>query len=65
MCNQLWITLTCPSVAQTKVKIERLWWGFQKCIAQELRLVCINDMNLANEWIKEFIQNYNENYALK
>ncbi len=65
MCNQLGITLSCTSVAQTKGKIERLWGSFQKRIPQELRLAGITDMNLANEWIKEFIKSYNQKHALK
>ncbi|PPE05097.1 transposase [Entomoplasma ellychniae] len=42
-----------------------LWGSFQKRIPQELRLACINDINSANEWIKEFIQNYNAKYVFK
>ncbi|AVP49006.1 ISNCY family transposase [Williamsoniiplasma luminosum] len=65
MCNQLGIALTTTSVAQTKGKIERLWQSFQRRLPQEFRINNIQTIEQANEYIKNFIEKYNQIHAIK
>lgn len=63
-CQTLGIKLNTSSIPQKKGRIERLWGSFQDRLVNELTLQGIQTLDDANAFLPNFIQKYNEKYAL-
>jgi len=64
-CHQLGVEIKTTSVAQAKGRIERLNQTFQSRLPIELRRHHITDMNAANEFLKSYLKEFNEQFALR
>lgn len=63
-CGQLGIELITTSTAQAKGRIERLWETLQSRLISELSLKDIHDIDAANAFLPEFMEDYNRRFAL-
>lgn len=63
-CNQLGIHLEAKSIPQFKPRIERVFGTLQNRLPQELRLANITTIDDANEFLKTYINKFNEQFGL-
>ena len=63
-CKILGVEIKTSSVSQAKGRVERGNYSFQCRLPQELRLYGINTMEEANEFLAEFVKDYNKKFAL-
>ena len=63
-CKQLGIHIETSSVPEFKPRVERLFQTLQQRLPQELRLAQISTIDEANEFLKYFITQYNNKFAL-
>ena len=63
-CKQLGIHIETSSVAEFKPRVERLFQTLQQRLPQELRIAQISTIDEANEFLKQFIIQYNNKFAL-
>lgn len=63
-CKQLGIHIETSSIPEFKPRVERLFQTLQQRLPQELRLSQITTITEANEFLKEFINRYNNKFAL-
>ena len=63
-CNQLGIHIETSSVPEFKPRVERLFQTLQQRLPQELRIAQITTIDEANEFLKQFIIQYNNKFAL-
>ena len=64
-CKKLGIMLKTSSVPQKKGRVERAHGSIKRRLPQELRYMGVETMEQANEYLAEFIESYNELFALK
>lgn len=62
-CSQLGIELITTSTPQAKGRIERLWGTLQSRLIAELALRGITDIESANAFLPEFMEDYNRRFA--
>ena len=63
-CKQLGISIQTSSVPEFKPRVERLFQTLQQRLPQELRIAQITTIDEANEFLKQFIIQYNNKFAL-
>ena len=63
-CKQLGVELESSSVPQVKGRVERLNQTLQSRLPVELRLAGITTIDAANEFLKTYIKEFNEKFAL-
>ena len=63
-CDQLGISIKTTSVPQAKGRIERLFGTLQSRLINELKIRNIVSIDQANEFLKEFIIDYNNRFSL-
>ena len=63
-CSQLGIQLETSSVPEFKPRIERVFQTLQQRLPQELRLAGISTIEQANEFLKQYINKFNKQFAL-
>ena len=63
-CKQLGIHIETSSVPEFKPRVERLFQTLQQRLPQELRIAQITTIDEANEFLKQFIIQYNNKFAL-
>ena len=63
-CHQLGIELETSSVPEFKPRIERVFQTLQNRLTVELRLANISTKNEANEFLKQYIDKFNNKFAL-
>lgn len=63
-CHQLGIQLETSSVPEFKPRIERVFKTLQGRLPQEFRLANITTISEANEFLKQYINKFNEQFAL-
>ena len=63
-CKQLGIELKTTSVPQSKGRIERLNGSFQSRLPIELRIANVKTIDVANNFLKKYINKYNKQFAL-
>ena len=63
-CKQLGVELESSSVPQAKGRVERLNQTLQSRLPIELRLAGITDMNSANEFLKDYVKEFNAKFGL-
>ena len=63
-CKQLGIHIETSSVPESKPRVERLFQTLQQRLPQELRIAQITTIDKANEFLKQFIIQYNNKFAL-
>lgn len=59
------ITLICASTPQAKGRVERANKTLQDRLVKELRLRKINDLDTANAYLPEFIEDYNRRFSVE
>lgn len=64
VCSQLGITLKTSSVPQAKGRVERAFGTLQNRLIPELRINGIKDIDSANEFLKSYIKEFNEQFAI-
>jgi transposase len=64
-CKQLGIQIETTSIPQAKGRVERLIQTMQSRLPVELRLKGVNTLEQANEFLADFIANYNARFALR
>ncbi len=64
-CHQLGVQIKCTSVAQAKGRVERLNQTFQSRLPVELRRALINKIDAANEFLKSYLKEFNDKFALR
>lgn len=62
--RELGIKLLCANSPQAKGRVERLNGTLQNRLVKELRLRNISDIATANQYLPEFIKDYNERFAV-
>ena len=63
-CKQLGIQLDATSVAQAKGRVERLFETLQSRLVIELKIRNITTIEEANQYLPEFIKEFNERFSL-
>ena len=63
-CKQLGINIETSSVPEFKPRVERLFQTLQQRLPQELRIAQISTIDEANAFLKQFIIQYNNKFAL-
>ena len=63
-CKQLGVQIETTSIPQAKGRIERLIQSMQSRLPVELRLKGVSTLEQANEFLDEFIAQYNAKFAL-
>ncbi len=63
-CHQLGIQLETSSVPEFKPRIERVFETLQGRLPQEFRLANITTISEANEFLKQYIKKFNEQFAI-
>jgi transposase len=63
-CKQLGVELESTSVPQAKGRVERLNQTLQSRLPVELRLAGIATIDAANEFLKSYLKEFNEKFAL-
>lgn len=63
-CSQLGIQLETSSVPEFKPRIERVFQTLQQRLPQELRLAGISTIEQANEFLEQYINKFNKQFAL-
>lgn len=63
-CKQLGIDIETSSVPEFKPRIERLFETLQQRLPQEFRLANITTLSKANEFLKTYINRFNQKFAL-
>jgi len=63
-CKQLGVKVETTSIPQAKGRVERLIQTMQSRLPTELRLEGVTTIEQANEFLPEFIANYNARFAL-
>ena len=63
-CKQLGIHIETSSVPEFKPRVERLFQTLQQRLPQELRIAQISTIDEANKFLKQFIIQYNNKFAL-
>ena len=63
-CKQLGIQIQTSSVPEFKPRVERLFQTLQQRLPQELRLAQISTIDEANQFLKNYITQYNNKFAL-
>ena len=63
-CKQLGIHIETSSVPEFKPRVERLFQTLQQRLPQELRIAQITTIDEANKFLKQFIIQYNNKFAL-
>ena len=63
-CKQLGIQLDATSVAQAKGRVERLFETLQSRLVIELKIRNITTIEEANQFLTEFIKDFNERFSL-
>jgi len=63
-CKQFGVLIETTSIAQAKGRVERLIQTMQSRLPVELRLKGVTTIEQANEFLPEFIANYNARFAL-
>ncbi len=64
MCHRLGIALSTSSVPQVKGRIERLFQTLQSRLIVEMRLKNIDNVTQANEFLTNYINDFNSQFAL-
>lgn len=64
-CHNLGVEIKTTSIAQAKGRIERLNQTFQSRLPIDLRRACISNINEANEFLKSYINDFNNKFAMK
>ncbi|MDR2043326.1 MAG: ISNCY family transposase [Clostridium sp.] len=62
-CHQLGVDVKTTSVPQAKGQIERLFGTLQQRLPVELRLAGISAMDAANEFLRTYLDGYNEKFS--
>lgn len=62
--KQLGIEIICANSPQAKGRVEKANQTLQDRLVKELRLRRINDITTANEYLPQFMQNYNQKFAV-
>lgn len=62
-CSQIGIELITTSTPQAKGRIERLWGTLQSRLIAELALRNITDIDAANAFLPEFMEDFNRRFA--
>ena len=63
-CHNLGIDIKTTSIAQAKGRIERMNQTFQSRLPIELRRAHITDIESANEFLKSYLKEFNDKFAL-
>lgn len=63
-CHQLGVEIATTSIPQAKGRIERLNQTLQSRLVTELKINNINTIEEANEFLKHYVQKFNERFAL-
>ena len=63
-CNQLGMHLEAKSIPEFKARIERVFGTLQNRLPQELRLANVTTIDEANEFLKDYIHKFNEQFGL-
>lgn len=63
-CSQLGIELVTSSVSQAKGRVERMFQTLQSRLLVELRLANVRTIEEANEFLQQYIENFNSKFAL-
>ena len=63
-CHQLGVAVVTTSIPQAKGRIERLNQTFQSRLPVELRLAGISTIEEANQFLKSYVKEYNQQFAL-
>lgn len=63
-CSQLGIAIETSSVPQFKPRVERTFQTLQSRLPTELKLAGITTIEQANEFLKTYIEKFNEQFAL-
>jgi transposase len=63
-CKQLGVELESTSIPQAKGRVERLNQTLQSRLPVELRLAGITTLSAANEFLKSYLKEFNEKFAL-
>lgn len=61
--DELGIELICANSPQAKGRVERVNRTLQDRLVKQMRLDGIKDIDTANEWVWQFIERYNEQFA--
>ncbi len=64
VCKHFGTNIKTSSVPQAKGQVERLFGTLQSRLITELKIRNINDIEAANEFLPEFIKQYNSKFAL-
>lgn len=64
-CRQLGIEIITTSTPQAKGRIERLWGTLQSRLVAELAIRNITDIEAANAFLPEFMEDFNRRFALE
>lgn len=64
-CHQLGVDIKCTSVPQAKGRVERLNQTFQSRLPVELRHAHISTIDAANEFLKSYLEKFNDQFALQ
>lgn len=64
MCHRLGIALSTSSIPQVKGRIERVFQTLQNRLPIEMRLKKIDNVESANEFLKDYINEFNKQFAL-
>lgn len=62
--EELGIEMFAASSPQAKGRIERLWETLQSRLVTEFRINHITNIEMANEFLKEYIKKYNERFSV-
>lgn len=63
-CRQLGVEIKTTSIAQAKGRIERLFQTLQSRLTVELRLAGVTNTEQANEFLKSYLKEFNDQFAL-
>ncbi|MGL4538024.1 MAG: ISNCY family transposase [Cetobacterium sp.] len=63
-CNQLGIEIETTSVPQAKGRVERVFGTLQSRLRAELRLSNVQEINLANDFLVEYINEFNKEFSI-
>lgn len=63
-CHQLGVEIDTTSIPQAKGRVERLNQTIQSRLVVELRIHCINTIEKANQFLKNYLIEFNEKFSL-
>ena len=64
-CNQLGIDIETTSVPQAKGRVERVFGTLQSRLRAELRLLNVQDITLANDFLVDYITEFNKEFSIE